>query len=80
MLSRPLTGGRACKLLLLLGLAKGLKIMFYCSNFLDSLVLEGQVPAFMSPPPGTVWSSYTPWHWVPFPEPLTTRRVTVEVF
>jgi hypothetical protein len=30
--------------------------------------------------PGTGWPSYTPWHWVPFSSPLTTRRATVEVF
>jgi hypothetical protein len=34
---------------------------------------------FNSPPPGG-WPSYTPRHWVPFPSPPTTRRVTVEVF
>jgi hypothetical protein len=27
----------------------GLKIIFYCSNFLDSSNLEGQVPVFISP-------------------------------
>jgi hypothetical protein len=31
-------------------------------------------------PPGTGWSSYIPRHWVPFSSPLTTRRVTAEVF
>jgi hypothetical protein len=31
-------------------------------------------------PPGTGWPSYTPWHWIPFLSPLTTRRATVEVF
>jgi hypothetical protein len=40
--------------------------------------LEDQVPVFISP--RTWWPSYTPRHWVPFPSPPTTRRVTVEVF
>jgi hypothetical protein len=31
-------------------------------------------------PPGTGWPSYTPGLWVPFTSPLTTPRVTVEVF
>jgi hypothetical protein len=30
-------------------------------------------------PPGAVWPSYTPWHWVPFTSPFTTRRATEEV-
>jgi hypothetical protein len=31
-------------------------------------------------PPGTGWPRYNRRHWVPFPEPSTTPRATVEVF
>jgi hypothetical protein len=30
-------------------------------------------------PPGTGWSDYIPRHWIPFPSPRTTRRITVEL-
>jgi hypothetical protein len=54
-----------------------LTTIFYCIIW-DSPHLEGQVP--YSYPLGTGWPSYNPGHWVPFSSPLTTRRVTVEVF
>jgi hypothetical protein len=63
-----LTNGRVCNLLLLQGLASAVLLrseshwtkdsIFYCSSFLDSPNLVGQVPIFTSPrnrviPPGT---------------------------
>jgi hypothetical protein len=48
------------------------------SQIRDSSNLEGHVPVFISP--GTVWSGYTPRHWVPFSSLPTTRRAMVEVY
>jgi hypothetical protein len=47
------------------------------SQLRDSPNLEARFPYLYSP--GTVWPSYTPRHWVPFPSPITTRKATVEV-
>jgi hypothetical protein len=47
------------------------------SQIQDSPNLEPRSPYLY--PPGTGWPSCTPRHWVPFPSPFTTHRVTVEV-
>jgi hypothetical protein len=51
--------------------------IYYCLIW-GSPDLEDEVPVFISP--GTGWPSSTSRHRVPFSSPLTTRRVTVEVF
>jgi hypothetical protein len=51
---------------------------FYCLRFETLPTCRARSPYLY--PPGTGWLGYAPRHWVPFPSPLTMRRVTVEVF
>jgi hypothetical protein len=80
--------GWVCRLQLLLGLASAVIARPESRETHDHILLcqirdftnlEGQVPAFISPSNG-VAQLYTPRHWVSFPSPPTTHRVTVEVF
>jgi hypothetical protein len=83
-----LTRGLVCNLLvqLLLGLARAVTWVEVPQNSLPYFTVSSETPSTWRArfpnlyPPGTVWPSYTPGHWVPFLSPLTTRRTTVELF
>jgi hypothetical protein len=70
-----LTRGLVCNLLLLV-LASAVSHESESRRTQDRILLS----QFLLTPPGTGWPRYTPGHWVPFPSPLTTHRVMVEVF
>jgi hypothetical protein len=56
----------------------GLKVIFYYPIFESPPTWKARSPYLY--PPGTLWPSYRPRHWVLFLSPLTTRRATVEAF
>jgi hypothetical protein len=52
--------------------------IFYCLRFEIPSTWRARSPYLY--PPGTMWLSYTPRHWVPFSSPPTARRAAMEVF
>jgi hypothetical protein len=83
-----LTRGRVCNLLLLLVLASAVSLGSQCRwdsrpYFIVPILETPPIWRARSPylyPPGTGWPRYNPGHRVPFPAPVTTHRVAVEVF
>jgi hypothetical protein len=83
-----ITRGRACNLLMLLGLASAVSLGIWVPRdsrpyFIVQVLETSPTWRARSPylyPPGTGRHSYNPRYWVPFSSPLTARRATVEVF
>jgi hypothetical protein len=82
-----LTRGWVCGLQLLLVLASAVILRSESRGTHDHILLSQirdsptwRARSLYLYPPETGWPSYTPRHWVPFPSPPMTRRVTVEVF